>query len=44
MSETRQSDIKANIGAMTARSEADLNEPRIAIRGLDFYYGTNKAL
>ena len=44
MSDTKQNDIKANIGAMTARSEADLNEPRIAIRGLDFYYGTNKAL
>ena len=33
-----------NIGAMTARSGADLNEARIAIRNLDFYYGTNKAL
>ncbi|MBA2517238.1 MAG: phosphate ABC transporter ATP-binding protein PstB [Solirubrobacterales bacterium] len=44
MSDTKQNDIKANIGAMTARSEADLNEPRIAIRGLDFHYGTNKAL
>ncbi len=44
MSETKQSDIKANIGSMTARSAADLNEPRIAIRNLDFYYGTNKAL
>ena len=44
MSDTKQNDIKANIGAMTARSEADLNEARIAIRGLDFYYGANKAL
>ena len=35
---------KANVGPMTARSEADLNPPRIAIRGLNFYYGTNKAL
>ncbi len=33
-----------NIGAMTARSGANLNEARIAIRNLDFYYGTNKAL
>ncbi len=33
-----------NIGAMTVRSGANLNQARIAIRGLDFYYGTNKAL
>ncbi len=41
MSETGQ---KANVGQMTAKSDAALNEPRIAIRGLDFYYGSNKAL
>jgi phosphate transport system ATP-binding protein len=35
---------KANIGAMQARSSADLSEPRIEIKKLDFYYGTNKAL
>ncbi len=35
---------KANIGAMTARSAAGLNPARIAIRALDFFYGTNKAL
>ena len=34
----------ANIGGMTARSGADLNEARIAIRGLDFFYGENRAL
>ncbi len=34
----------ANIGAMAARSGANLNPPRIAIRNLDFYYGTNQAL
>ena len=34
----------ANIGAMTARSGESLNQARIAIRNLDFYYGTNKAL
>jgi phosphate transport system ATP-binding protein len=35
---------KPNVGAMEARSSATLNSARIAIRGLDFYYGTNKAL
>ncbi len=30
--------------AMQARSDAALNPARIAIRGLSFYYGTNKAL
>ena len=34
----------ANIGGMTARSGADLNEARIAIRELDFFYGENRAL
>ena len=34
----------SNIGAMTARSGASLNQARIAIRNLDFYYGDNKAL
>ena len=29
---------------MQARSAAALNQPRIAIRNLDFYYGSNKAL
>ena len=31
-------------GGMAARSVASLNKPRIAIDGLDFFYGTNKAL
>ena len=35
---------RAHIGAMEARSLADLNPARIAIKGVDFYYGTNKAL
>jgi phosphate transport system ATP-binding protein len=35
---------KPNVGAMTARSGVELNAPRIAIRGLDFFYGTNRAL
>ena len=35
---------KANVGQMTARSDAALNPPRIAVRGLDFFYGSNKAL
>ncbi|MFC3124583.1 phosphate ABC transporter ATP-binding protein PstB [Pseudoroseomonas globiformis] len=29
---------------LQARSTAALNEPRIAVRGLDFFYGSNKAL
>ena len=32
------------MGMMRATSEAELNQARIAIRGLDFYYGTNRAL
>ncbi len=35
---------KANIGAMEARSSAELNAPRIAIKNVDFFYGTHKAL
>ena len=31
-------------GGMQARSEAALNRARISIEGLDFYYGTNRAL
>ena len=34
----------SNLGSMTARSDASLNQARIAIRDLDFYYGDNKAL
>jgi len=34
----------ANVGAMAARSGANLNPARIAIRNLDFYYGSNQAL
>ena len=32
------------LGQMQARSTADLHEPRLAIKNLDFYYGSNKAL
>ena len=32
------------IGQMQPRSSAALHEPRLAIKNLDFYYGTNKAL
>jgi phosphate transport system ATP-binding protein len=35
---------QAGFGGLQARSDAALNTARIAIRGLDFYYGTNKAL
>ena len=34
----------ALMSGMQARSEAALNTPRIAIEGLDFFYGANKAL
>ncbi len=37
-------DTKPKIGAMTARASAPLHDARISIRGLDFYYGSNKAL
>ena len=33
-----------NMGMMRATSAAELNQARLAIRNLDFYYGTNKAL
>ena len=33
-----------NMGMMRATSAAELNPARIAIRNLDFFYGTNKAL
>lgn len=39
-----QTQQSANFGGMQARSSATINEPRIAIRNLDFYYGDNKAL
>jgi phosphate transport system ATP-binding protein len=35
---------KAGIGPIAARSGAGLNESRISIRGLDFFYGANRAL
>ena len=41
MSETAE---KAGIGPMTARSGAALHSARISIRGLDFFYGSNRAL
>jgi phosphate transport system ATP-binding protein len=44
MATTQQTAPKANIGAMEARSSAGLNLPRIAIKDVNFYYGTNQAL
>src|SRR5215472_19185395 len=35
---------KPNIGTIEARSTAALAAPRIAIRNLDFFYGSNRAL
>jgi len=34
----------AGFGGMQARSSSTINEPRIAIRNLDFFYGDNRAL
>ncbi len=34
----------AGFGGVQARSAASINEPRIAIRDLDFFYGSNRAL
>jgi phosphate transport system ATP-binding protein len=34
----------ASFGGVQARSGASINKPRIAIRNLDFYYGSNRAL
>jgi len=39
-----QPDAKANFGGMQARSDAAIAPPRIAIRDLDFFYGSNRAL
>ncbi len=33
-----------NMGQMSARSEQALNPPRISIRNLDFFYGSNRVL
>jgi len=44
MSTTNDSAVRANIGAMEAKSSEALNALRIAIKNVDFYYGTNKAL
>jgi phosphate transport system ATP-binding protein len=41
MNETQQPQA---LTSMQGRAEAVLNEPRIAIRNLDFYYGSNRAL
>jgi phosphate transport system ATP-binding protein len=40
----QQGQPSASFGGMQARSNSAINEPRIAIRNLDFYYGANKAL
>ena len=39
-----QTGSRPEVGSPTARSVAQLNQPRIAIRNLDFFYGSNKAL
>ena len=41
---TSKTEPSAARSALTARSEADLNTPRISIRDLDFFYGSNRAL
>ena len=46
MSETvsQARDQQGNFGGIQARATANLNQPRIAIRDLDFFYGGNQAL
>ena len=44
MSQTAEAAGHVTGGGMQARSDASLNQARISIEGLDFYYGTNKAL
>ena len=34
----------SSFGGVQARAATQINQPRIAVRNLDFYYGTNKAL
>jgi phosphate transport system ATP-binding protein len=40
----RQSQQSGSFGGLSARSDAAINAPRIAIRNLDFFYGDNRAL
>ena len=40
----QQSRQSAGFGGVEARSAGSINEPRIAIRNLDFFYGDNRAL
>src|SRR6516165_5626171 len=40
----RQIQQSGSFGGVSARSDAAINAPRIAIRNLDFYYGDNRAL
>ena len=41
---SEQKSQSASFGGVQARSAAAMNEPRIAVRDLDFYYGSNQAL
>jgi phosphate transport system ATP-binding protein len=40
----QQDQSRASFGGMQPRSSATINEPRISIRNLNFYYGSNQAL
>ena len=46
MSETmsQMNDQQASFGGIQTRANSNLNEPRLAIRNLDFFYGGNQAL
>jgi phosphate transport system ATP-binding protein len=44
LSTTENTAARQSFGGMQARSAAELNDAKVAIRDLDFYYGTNKAL
>src|SRR5215210_7156364 len=44
MTKTQTSAALAGFGALQAKSTAAAGEARVAIRGLDFFYGDNRAL
>jgi phosphate transport system ATP-binding protein len=43
-SQTQTNGQTASFGGVQARAATNINLPRIAVRNLDFYYGTHKAL
>jgi phosphate transport system ATP-binding protein len=41
---SQMNDQQASFGGIQTRANSNLNEPRLAIRNLDFFYGGNQAL